>query len=189
MKNKKITEYMWIVSITYLVLGFFNIVFAWLGMICFIAPLLIAIVTGNKGYCHKYCGRGQLFALLGKKLSLNKPMPIFLKSNYFRYGFLTFFMVMFLNMIFSTYLVFANVSTLQEVITILWTFKLPWNFTNTSFIAPWIAQYAFGFYSVMVTSTIIGMVAMILYKPRSFCVFCPMGTMTQGICKVKHKEV
>ena len=188
MKHKQFTDYMWVFSALYLALGLFNILFAWLGMICFITPLLIAIITGNKGYCHKYCGRGQLFAKLGAKFSRNKPMPVFLKSTAFRYGFLTFFMIMFCNMIFSTYLVFASAQTLQEVVTLLWTFKLPWNFTNTSFVAPWIAQYAFGFYSVMLTSTLIGVVVMILYKPRSFCVFCPMGTMTQGICKIKHKN-
>lgn len=188
MKNKKITEYMWIFSVIYLFLGFFNILFAWLGMICFIAPILIAIITGNKGYCHKYCGRGQLFAILGKRLSLNRPMPNILKSKIFRYGFLTFFMIMFINMIFTTYLVFTNVQDLQEVVTLLWTFKLPWNFANTSIVTPWITQYALGFYSVMLTSTIIGIVTMILYKPRSFCVYCPMGTMTQGICKIKHRN-
>ena len=29
---------------------------------------------------------------------------------------------------------------------------------------------------------------MVLYKPRTWCAFCPMGTMTQGICKLKIKE-
>ena len=29
---------------------------------------------------------------------------------------------------------------------------------------------------------------MALFKPRSWCSFCPMGTMTQMICKIKEKE-
>ena len=29
---------------------------------------------------------------------------------------------------------------------------------------------------------------MVLYKPRTWCAFCPMGTMTQGICKLKNNE-
>ena len=41
------------------------------------------------------------------------------------------------------------------------------------------AQFAFGFYSVMLTSTVLGMITMVLFKPRSWCVYCPMGTMTQ----------
>jgi len=188
MKTKELTDYMWIISVLYLVLGFFNILFAWLGMICFIAPLLISIMTGNKAYCHKYCGRGKLFAVLGKKLSRNKPIPNFMKTMAFRYGFLIFFMTMFMSMVFYTYLVFAGTTDLKEVVTVLWTFNLSWEFTNTSFVSLWIAQYAFGFYSVMLTSTVIGMITMILYKPRSFCVYCPMGTMTQGICRIKHRN-
>ena len=65
-------DYMWILSLTYLILGFFNIMFAWLGLLCFFIPLIIALVQGNKGYCNRYCGRGQLFGLLGGRLGLSK---------------------------------------------------------------------------------------------------------------------
>lgn len=181
-------DYLWILSALYLILGFFNILFAWLGLLCFFIPLIIAIVKGNKNYCNKYCGRGQLFSLLGNKckLSINKPLPSFIKSKWFRYGFLAFFMIMFINMIFSTYLVFAGASDLREAVTLMWTFKVPWDFAYTSGTAtPWVAQFAFGFYSIMLTSTLLGIVTMIFFKPRAWCVYCPMGTMTQLICKAK----
>lgn len=43
---------------------------------------------------------------------------------------------------------------------------------------------------LMLTSTLIGLIVMILYKERTWCSFCPMGTMTQGICKIKTgKEI
>lgn len=186
--KKKWYDYLWIVSIAYLLLGLFNILFAWFGLVCFIVPLAISIIGGSKAYCGKYCGRGQLFELLGGKfgLSRKKNPPAFLRSKWFRYGFLTFFMAMFLMMIYSTYLVFAGTSTLKEAVTLLWTFRLPWNWTNTDFVAPWVAQFAFGFYSLMLTSTVLGLVTMLLFKPRSWCVYCPMGTMTQGICRLKN---
>lgn len=188
-KKKSIANYMWILSSIYLALGMFNILFAWLGMICFVVPLLISTFGHGKLYCNKYCGRGQLLELLGTKLKLsrNKPIPKFLKTKWFRYGFLTFFMTMFLNMIFNTYLVFQSTNTLKEVVTLLWTFKLPWQWAEISFVAPWVAQFTFGFFSVMLTSTILGIITMILFKPRSWCVYCPMGTMTQGICILKEK--
>ena len=40
----------------------------------------------------------------------------------------------------------------------------------------------------MPTSLLLGLIVMVLYKPRTWCAFCPMGTMTQGICKLKNKE-
>ena len=50
-------DYLWILSLTYLILGFFNILFAWLGLLCFFIPLIISVVKGTKGYCNRYCGR------------------------------------------------------------------------------------------------------------------------------------
>lgn len=190
MKKKYWYDYLWIASSIYLTLGFFNILFAWLGMICFITPLFLSITKGNKSYCNKYCGRGQLLDLLGNRLGLSfhKKPPRFLRSNWFRYGFLAFFMTMFMLMIYSTYLVFAETTSLKQAITLLWVFKLPWEWTQVSFVPPWIAQFAFGFYSVMLTSTLLGLITMVLFRPRSWCVYCPMGTMTQSICKMKHRK-
>lgn len=190
-KSKKWYEYLWIFSSIYLILGVVNILFAWLGMICFILPLLISIVKGSKSYCNHYCGRGQLLDLLGNRfhLSRKKDIPPFIGSNWFRYGFLMFFLLMFGLMMYNTYLVFDGVQGLKEVVTILWTFKLPWSWAHTlETINPGIAQFAFGFYSVMLTSTILGLITMVLFKPRSWCVYCPMGTMTQTICKIKSNN-
>lgn len=108
--KKKWYTYLWIAEILYWVLGLTNILFAWLGLAFFIIPLMVAIIRGNKTYCNRYCGRGQLFELLGDKLKLSfrrKP-PKFLTSKWFRYGFLTFFMAMFCLMLFSTYKVFTG---------------------------------------------------------------------------------
>lgn len=183
-------DFLWVASALYLILGLFNILFAWLGLVCFIAPLLIAIIGGNKAYCSRYCGRGQLFALLGGHfgLSRKKEPPSWLRSKWFRYGFLAFFMGMFLSMVWGTWLVFSGVRDLHQVVTLLWTFKLPWNWADVSTVPPWVAQFAFGFYSIMLTSTILGLLTMVLFRPRSWCTYCPMGTMTQGICQLKVKK-
>lgn len=189
-------DFLWIFSAVYMALGFLNILFAWLGLLCFVTPLVIAVFGGGKAYCNRYCGRGQLFELLGGKLgfSRKKAPPKFLRSKWFRYGFLTFFMAMFLLMIYNTILVFAGAS-LKEAVTLLWVFQLPWNWTPlaptngyASFLSPGVAQFAFGFYGVMLTSTVLGLLTMLLCKPRSWCVYCPMGTMTQGICKIKNRK-
>ena len=181
-------DYIWILSVTYLVLGFFNILFAWLGLLCFFIPLIMAVFGWGKGYCNRYCGRGQLLGILGErcKLSRRLPVPRWLKSKGFRYGFLIFFLLMFCNMLFTTYLVFAGSRDLGQAVTLLWTFRLPWQWAyHGALLAPWVAQFAFGFYSVMLTSTVLGFITMLLFRPRTWCVYCPMGTMTQLICKAK----
>ena len=141
-KAKHWYDYLWICAILYFTLGFFNILFAWLGMI-----------------------------------------------KWFRYGFLIFFLTMFGNMVFQTYLVAAGAASLRETIKLFWTFRVPWGWTYTAgTVADWVAQFSFGFYSLMLTSLLIGLIVMVLYKPRTWCAFCPMGTMTQSICKLKNKD-
>ena len=190
-KKKQWYDYLWIWTIIYFALGFFNILFAWLGMIDFILPLIFAIVGGNKWFCNHMCGRGQLFWVLGRNLkcSRKKPAPKWISSKWFRYGFLTFFMTMFGTMIFQTYLVFSGAESLKKVVKLFWTFKVPWKWAyNGSIFPDWVAQLGFGFYSLMLTSTLIGLIVMAMYKERTWCSFCPMGTMTQGICKIKAKK-
>lgn len=190
-RKKHWYNYLWVYSILYLILGVYNIFFAWLGVIEFAVPLIIALFGGDKLFCNHFCGKGQLFNLLGKdlKLSKNRKPPLFLSSTWFRYGFLMFFMTMFVLMLITTFKVFLGEKELKEIVTILWSFKIPWGFAykNTN-LSPWIAQFAFGMYSIMLTSSIIGFITMLVFRPRTWCVYCPMGTMTQGICKIKHRD-
>ena len=185
MRKKHWYDYLWIWTILYFILGFFNILFAWLGLIDFLIPLMIALFGGGKAFCNRYCGRGQLLAQC-RRCSRQKTAPRWLSSKWFRYGFLIFFLTMFGNMIFQTYLVAAGANDLQEAIKLLWTFRIPWGWAYTAgTVSEWIAQFSFGFYSLMLTSTIIGLVVNVLFKPRTWCIFCPMGTMTQMICKAR----
>ena len=169
MQAKRWYEYLWVASALYLLLGFFNILFAWLGMLCFLIPLFMALFGGNKAYCHRYCGRSQLFSLLGRncKLSRQKPTPAFLSTKWFRYGFLAFFLTMFVLMLVQTYQVFAG-RPLAESVTLLWSFHLLWSFAyHGDLLAPWVSQFAFGFYSVMLISTLLGLLSLLLFLQRS----------------------
>ena len=186
--KKRWYDYLWIWTILYFILGFFNILFAWLGMVDFLVPLVIALFGGNKAFCNRYCGRGQLLGCRGK-FTRRRPAPRWISSKWFRYGFLAFFLSMFASILLKTWLVASGAASLQEAIKLLWTFRVPWDWAYTAGTAPdWAAQFAFGFYSLMLTSTIIGLVLNLLYRPRTWCSFCPMGTMTQTICKIKAKE-
>ena len=49
-------DYLWVLTALYLALGFFNILFAWLGLLCFFIPLItapnhIAINIAAAGSC------------------------------------------------------------------------------------------------------------------------------------------
>ena len=185
--KKRWYDYLWIAEIVYFSLGFFNILFAWLGLIDMFLPLGFALLGGNKAFCNRYCGRSQLFTLLGSRfgLSRRKVPPRFLYGKAFRWVFLTFFCAMFGTMIWNTYLVLAGARGLRQVVSLLWTFRIPWHWAYHGGAAPWAAQFAYGFYSIMLTSTVLGLITMALFRPRTWCVYCPMGTATQLICQAK----
>lgn len=187
MKTTHWYDYMWIWTITYFTLGLFNILFAWLGLLDFLLPLFFATVYGNKWFCNNFCGRGQMLNLIGKKLSPYCISPRWLASKGFRYIFLVFFILMFASIIYKTWSVAYGASSLVEAISLLMVIQLPWDCTPVAGQPLWVTQFGYGFYSLMLTSTIIGIVVMLMYKPRTWCAFCPMGTMTQKICQIKNK--
>lgn len=190
-RTKHWYDYLWIWAIVYFSLGMFNILFAWLGMIDFCVPLFFAVFRGSKKFCSSYCDRGQLLALLGGRagLSMGRPTPRWMSSKAFRFGFLLFFTVMFANMIFQTWLTAAGASSLVESIKLFWTFSVPWNRAYSPGLVPdWVARYSFGLYGMMLTSMLIGLIVMIPYRPRTWCSFCPMGTATQMICRLKASK-
>ena len=191
MKGKRWYDYLWMATALYLVLGFFNILFAWLGLLCFFIPLILAVATGQKSYCNRYCGRGQLLGLLGGRfgLSRRRDLPQWMHSRGLRYGHRVSFCSMCFPILWQPYLFFAVAQTLSTLLTLILTFRLPWHWAyHGTLFSPGVAQFAFGFYSVMLTSTLLGLVTMVLFKPRSWCVYCPMGTMTQLICQAKYRE-
>ena len=48
-RQKRWYDYLWVASLLYLILGFFNILFAWLGLLCFAIPLIMAAAGKDKG--------------------------------------------------------------------------------------------------------------------------------------------
>ena len=47
--KKRWYDFLWIASAAYLALGLFNILFAWLGLLCFFIPLVPFCCNRNKG--------------------------------------------------------------------------------------------------------------------------------------------
>jgi len=191
MARKSWRNHLWIITCVYFLLGLYNIAFAWLGLVFFLTPLLVALIKGNKAFCNKYCDRGRLFRFLGGKLNLSreKPMPVWMKSRWFRYLFMAYFFGMFGSVVAVTWLVASQARDLDGEVKIFQALRLPLDWAHPAGVLPeWAIQFAFGFYSLMLTSLTLGLISMLLFKPRSWCVYCPMGTMTQTICRLKGEN-
>ncbi|MFR3273098.1 MAG: 4Fe-4S dicluster domain-containing protein [Slackia sp.] len=188
-RERKWYDYLYVITPVYLILGLFNILFAWIGLVSFFVPLIFAVAGKGKTYCNRYCDRGQFLDLLGRRFGISRrlALPRWIRSKAFRYGFLAFSWPCSSTCLLSPRLVFTGAQELGTTVQLLWTFQLPWHWAYPVAVAPGVAQFAFGFYGVMLTSTVIGLFMMVLFRPRSWCVFCPMGTMTQLISSARAK--
>ena len=70
--KKRWYDYLWIASLLYLMLGFFNILFAWLGLLCFFIPLIISVAGGDKGLLQPLLRPGPAVRAAGRAL---RPVP------------------------------------------------------------------------------------------------------------------
>lgn len=180
-------HYLWIYSFFFILAGYFNILLAWLGLISFTLPLIFAFGFGTKSFCNRYCDRGQLLRWAGGQLGLSRGhrTPDWMKTKWFRYGFMAFFFAMFGNIVYTTWLVAQGAGTVSRTVTLLWHFTIPWQQAFVGDTLPWIAAFSYKLYGFMVTSELLAVGLMLWFQPRTWCVCCPMGTLTQMVCKKK----
>ena len=75
-RERKWYDYLYVITPIYLTLGFFNILFAWIGLLFFFLPLIFAAAGKGKLYCNRYCDRGQFFDLLGKRFGISRRIAL-----------------------------------------------------------------------------------------------------------------
>ncbi len=146
MKNKSHMHWSWLIMVAFLILGIFDFRFGILGFVCMGAPIYHALRGRGKVHCRSYCPRGSILGKWLPYISLNRNMPKFMTTKFFKYTLLTLMLA-----VFSFSLSHAG-----------------WQYN----------KIAFRVFRFMVMSLGVGVVTGMLFKPRSWCVVCPMGTAT-----------
>ena len=68
-----------------------------------------------------------------------------------------------------------------EKVRFLMAFQLPWimpNLLDIGMMPDWVVHLGFRVYSMMFTTTIIGLLVGYLYRARNWCAICPMGALS-----------
>ncbi|MFV0465248.1 MAG: hypothetical protein ACK5ML_04175 [Lachnospiraceae bacterium] len=71
---------------------------------------------------------------------------------------------------------------LRFLILIPLPFEMPQLFEFTS-LAPWLTHLSYRIYSMMMTTTALGMILAMVYRPRTWCTICPISTISDVILK------
>ncbi|MBP1759167.1 MAG: hypothetical protein H6Q63_84 [Firmicutes bacterium] len=184
-------KYSYIFTIAFFILGLFNIIFAWIGFFCLIMPFAFVIKDNKRTWCQSYCPRSNLFTRLFSRIGLHLTAPKWLMRGTGKRIMLTYFSINFLMICLSTLMVFMDKRDPLEKIRFLMAFQLPWNMPNLLYIGvipDWAVHLGFRVYSMMFTTTIIGLLLSGIYKARTWCAICPMGTLSSMALR-KHNTL
>jgi NAD(P)H-flavin reductase/ferredoxin len=145
-----IRKYAWVFTLT---VAFGGLWYPKLGL--FVLPVMIglSLTAFFKGryWCGNICPHGSLFDSLLMPLSKNNKIPDFFKTIYFRTAIFAFFS-------FSIGRKFINV-------------------INIFGEAPFLDKLGFIFVTSYLVVTLLGGITTIFVSPRTWCQFCPMGTL------------
>jgi len=147
----------WII-IAYIIIGWFYPVIGLLALICMIGPVLTSLWRGRY-WCGHVCPRGNMYDRLLSRYSPHKPIPRFARSFGFR-----LFMLFFIFSMFGIQLSRAR-----------------W---NEGGLALW-GDIGRVFWTIIVLTTVVGIVLSFIYAPRTWCSFCPMGTLSSWVAPQK----
>lgn len=150
----------WII-ITYLIVAWFFPAIGLIALICMIGPVLTSIWRG-RFWCGNICPRGNLYDRLLSKYSPHRPIPRFVRTSGFR-----LFMVFFIFTMFGLQLSQAR-----------------W---SEGGLAMW-SDIGRVFWNIILMTTVVGIVLSFIYAPRTWCSFCPMGTISRWVAP-KHEPL
>lgn len=186
MKNNK---YLFVITLSYFILGIINIHFALLGLVCMALPIILLLKNRKKIWCQGYCPRASLYNTCGKTTAKwSGKTPMFFIKGPMKWMMLTYFGISLTMIILSTINV-AGGKPPSEFLRFFMVFplpKLPQLFNVTS--QDWVLHLSYRFYSMMLTTTTIGFVLALLYKPRTWCTICPIATISDVYLKNGRKN-
>jgi|LSQX01.1.fsa_nt_gb polyferredoxin len=117
--------------------------------LCMLLGIFLGIFKGRI-WCNYYCPRGSFFDVVGKPLSPQKKIPVFLRSFWFRVVILVLMILMMSMQISKRVPDFKNIG----------------NF----------------FVTLLTAVTLVGIVLSLIIHQRTWCSFCPVGSLSNWFC-------
>lgn len=165
-RGLKFVDVVWILSVITIVGGWINPYIILVAVPCMFAPVIAGLVANKTSVvCSSTCGRGSFLIKIWKKVSLKKPMPKVFNATWFKWVATIALLGMFTNNVIMNLILREG-----DFLTVkLWYFSL----------------------SMRVMINVTGLIALVvgfIYKPKTWCVFCPMGNVGKVLGKGLHKK-
>ena len=190
MNNKTLP--LFVITITYFLLPLINILFALTAVACMALPFIILKNTKQKTWCRGLCPRADLLTKL-RPFNLGLRQPKWFNPKKIAKIMLYYFAINLFFILMSTIMVSIGRITPIDKVRLLIAFQLPWGipelFPIESLPAP-LLHLSYRIYSLMLTSTLLGTLLAILFKPRTWCAICPVNSISNSmLLSIKSKEI
>ena len=153
-------------------------------------PLVLLFKDRKKTWCQGLCPRANLFTTLYKGRALGKPIPKWFTKGNLKWFVLGYFGVNMFVMIMSTIMVARGRVEAMEQLRFFVALPIPWDLPQVISLSPpsWLVHLGYRFYSMMLTTTIAGLVLGYVYTPRTWCTICPINTISDASLKGMKKD-
>ena len=188
MKNNKS---LYLVTVAFFGLAFVNIHFSILGILCMTLPFVLLVRDKKKTWCQGYCPRASLFSTVGGKWGKKgRRIPkSFLKGDLNPYVLGYFGIALFITVMSTLRVAIGSMSAVlypRFLIFLPLAVDFPQLIELTG-TAPWVTHLSYRLFSMMMTTTVLGLALSYLYKPRAWCTVCPINTLS-GIYIMEGKK-
>jgi hypothetical protein len=184
-------KYLFLITISFFILGFINIHFALLGIFCMILPIIFLFRNKRKTWCQGYCPRASLYSACGRMTKHSHKTPKFFIKGEMKWILFFYFVISMFIIIMSTIKVAAGSVPPMEYLRFLLFIPLKGEMPQLlqiNNIVPWITHLSYRFYSMMMTTSALGLIMAFIYKPRTWCTVCPIATVSDMYIKsIKEK--
>ncbi len=156
-------------------------------MDCMITPFILLARDKKKTWCQGYCPRANLYTKVGKlPFARGGKTPKSFTKGKVKWYVLAYFSLNLLIMLGTTIRVAAGSMDPMNYPRFLLFFafrsELPQLLPSAN-TAQWLSHFSYRFFSMMMTTSVIGLIMSLVYKPRTWCTICPVATMSDVALK------
>ena len=179
----------YIITLLYFSLGFLTIYTGLLAFACMTLPFLLIARHQEKRWCIRYCPRASLITQTGKVRAKWKSVPKSWTNGSARKLMLWYFSLNLLFITGSTIQVARGSMTFMPYIRLFIAIPL-WPLPQLVEIAgpAWLTHLSYRFYSMMLSTTILGILFSRIMRPRAWCAVCPVGTLSNTMLRASKQH-
>lgn len=177
--KRGLLPYLFVITILYFLAGFMAIQSALAAFACMVIPFVLLPIHRRKVWCTRYCPRASLLQLAGRDRKRWRVLPKMFTDGYLRKVMLWYFGLNLLFITGSTIQValgrMAPMPYVRLFIAIpMWPLAQAWEVASPD----WLIHLSYRLYSMMLSSTILGLVFARTWRERAWCAVCPVGNLS-----------